>query len=49
MAPKIANVHHLDPRLKVESDFGLCNNGFLGGLLINVLWAIILISLDTNR
>ena len=44
MAPRTVNIYFLDPGRKVEGGFGLRGNGFLNGLLPDVLLTAILLS-----
>ena len=48
MALEIATIHFLDQEWKVESSFGFDSNDFFDDLLLDALWATILIGLGMH-
>ena len=49
MALKIANIHLLNPKRKIESGFGLCDNDLFNDLLLGIFWTAILFSLNIDE
>ena len=49
IAPKTANIYLLDRERKVESNFGLCGDSLLNGLLPDIISMAILFGLGTDK